>query len=220
MKIVAIIPIKLKSKRLKNKNFKKINGRPLYKYLLDKLKFTNFDEIYVDSNSPEIEEYCKLKNYKFIKRLPKLAHDNANGNDLLNYHSKIINADIYFQLFITAPLLKIKTINNCIKKIKKSKKYDSILTSKSVQTWFWYKGKPVNYDPKILPRSQDADPLVFETTGLYGIRKKILLSKKARIGNKPYFYEVSDEEAIDLDNLKDFEYLEYYDKQNLHSTKR
>lgn len=220
MKIVAIVPIKLKSKRLKNKNFKKINGRPLYKYLLDKLKFANFDEIYVDSNSSEIEEYCKLKNYKFIKRLPKLAHDNANGNDLLNYHSKIINADIYFQLFITAPLLKIKTINNCIKKIKKSKKYDSILTSKSVQTWFWYKGKPVNYDPKILPRSQDADPLVFETTGLYGIRKKILLKKKARIGNKPYFYEVSDEEAIDLDNLKDFEYLEYYVKKNLHSTKR
>ena len=220
MKIVAIVPIKLKSKRLKNKNFKRINGRPLYKYLLDKLKFTNFDEIYVDSNSSEIEEYCKLKNYKFIKRLPKLALDNANGNDLLNYHSKIINADIYFQLFITAPLLKIKTINNCIKKIKKSKKYDSILTSKSVQTWFWYKGKPVNYDPKILPRSQDADPLVFETTGLYGIRKKILLSKKARIGNKPYFYEVSDEEAIDLDNLKDFGYLEYYVKQNLRSTKR
>ena len=220
MKIVAIVPIKLKSKRLKNKNFKKINGRPLYKYLLDKLKFANFDEIYVDSNSSEIEEYCKLKNYKFIKRLPKLAHDNANGNDLLNYHSKIINADIYFQLFITAPLLKIKTINNCIEKIKKSKKYDSILTSKSVQTWFWYKGKPVNYDPKILPRSQDADPLVFETTGLYGIRKKILLSKKARIGNKPYFYEVSDEEAIDLDNLKDFGYLEYYVKQNMRSTKR
>ena len=220
MKIVAIVPIKLKSKRLKNKNFKKINGRPLYRYLLDKLKFTNFDEIYVDSNSSEIEEYCKLKNYKFIKRLPKLAHDNANGNDLLNYHSKIINADIYFQLFITAPLLKIKTINNCIEKIKKSKKYDSILTSKSVQTWFWYKGKPVNYDPKILPRSQDADPLVFETTGLYGIRKKILLSKKARIGNQPYFYEVSDEEAIDLDNLKDFGYLEYYVKQNLRSTKR
>ena len=220
MKIVAIVPIKLKSKRLKNKNFKRINGRPLYKYLLDKLKFTNFDEIYVDSNSPEIEEYCKLKDYKFIKRLPKLALDNANGNDLLNYHSKIINADIYFQLFITAPLLKIKTINNCIEKIKKSKKYDSILTSKSVQTWFWYKGKPVNYNPKILPRSQDAEPLVFETTGLYGIRKKILLNKKARIGNKPYFYEVSDEEAIDLDNLKDFEYLEYYVKQNLRSTKR
>ena len=175
MKIVAIVPIKSQSKRVKNKNFKKINGKPLYRYLLDKLKFTNFNEIYVDSDSTEIEKYCRLNNYKFIKRLPKLALDNSNGNDLLNYHSKIINADIYFQLFITAPLLKIETINNCIEKIKKNKKYDSILTSKSVQTWFWYKGKPVNYDPKILPRSQDADPLVFETTGLYGIRKKTSL---------------------------------------------
>ena len=220
MKIVAIVPIKSKSKRLKNKNFKEINGKPLYKYLLDKLKFTNFDEIYVDSDSSEIEKYCRLKNYKFIKRLPKLALDSANGNDLLNFHSKVIKADIYFQLFVTAPLLKTKTINNCIEKIKKNNKYDSILTSKSIHTWFWYKGRPVNYDPKILPRSQDASPLIFETTGLYGIRDKILKKKKARIGNKPYFYEVSDEEAIDLDNLKDLEYLEYYVKQNLLSTKR
>jgi len=219
MKIVAIIPIKSQSKRLKNKNFKKINGKPLYKYLLDKLKFTNFDEIYVDSDSKEIEKYCKLKKFNFIKRLPKLALDNANGNDLLNFHSKIIKADIYFQLFITAPLLKIKTINNCIEKLKNNNKYDSILTSKSIQTWFWYKGKPINYNPAILPRSQDADPLVFETTGLYGIKKKILIRKKARIGNKPYFYEVGDEEAIDLDNLKDFEYLEYYVKKNLHRSK-
>ena len=81
-------------------------------------------------------------------------------------------------------------------------------------------GKPINYDPKVLPRSQDANPLVFETTGLYGIRRKILLNKRSRIGDKPYFYEVGDEEAIDLDNLKDFEYLQYYVKQNLRSTKR
>ena len=220
MKIVAIVPIKSQSKRVKNKNFKKINGKPLYKYLLDKLKFTNFDEIYVDSDSAEMEKYCRLNNYKFIKRLPKLALDSASGNDLLNFHSKIINADIYFQLFITAPLLKTKTINSCIEIVKNNKKYDSILTSKSVHTWFWYKGKPVNYNPKNLPRSQDAHPLVFETTGLYGIRRKILLNKRSRIGDKPYFYEVSDEEVIDLDNLKDFEYLEYYVKQNLRSAKR
>ena len=94
MKIVAIVPIKSQSKRVKNKNFKKINGKPLYKYLLDKLKFTNFDEIYVDSDSIEIEKYCRSNNYKFIKRLPKLALDSASGNDLLSFHSQIIKADI------------------------------------------------------------------------------------------------------------------------------
>ena len=220
MKIVAIIPIKTNSVRVKNKNFRLINKIPLYRYLLDKLKKTNFDEIYVDSDSLEIKKYCKSMGYKFIQRKTYLAKNNANGNDLLNYHSKIVNADIYFQLFITAPLLKIETINKCIEIMKSKKKYDSILTAKSVYTWFWFKNKPVNYSPKILPRSQDAKPLVFETTGLYGIRKNILLKRKSRIGKKPYFYEVADEEAIDLDNLKDFEYLEYYVKKSVLGTKR
>ena len=217
MKIVAIIPIKTNSVRVKNKNFKLINKTPLYRYLLDKLKKSNFDEIYVDSDSLEIKKYCKRMGYKFIQRKPYLTKNNANGNDLLNYHSKIVNADIYFQLFVTAPLLKIDTINKCIAIMKSKKKYDSILTAKSVYTWFWFKKKPVNYSPKILPRSQDAKPLVFETTGLYGIRKNILSKRKSRIGNKPYFYEVADEEAIDLDNLKD---LEYYVKKSVLGTKR
>ena len=220
MKIVAIIPIKTNSVRVKNKNFKLINKTPLYRYFLDKLKKSNFDEIYVDSDSLEIKKYCKRMGYKFIQRKPYLTKNNANGNDLLNYHSKIVNADIYFQLFVTAPLLKIDTINKCIAIMKSKKKYDSILTAKSVYTWFWFKKKPVNYSPKILPRSQDAKPLVFETTGLYGIRKNILSKRKSRIGNKPYFYEVADEEAIDLDNLKDFEYLEYYVKKSVLGTKR
>jgi len=220
LKTVAIIPIKKNSKRVPGKNFRKIKGKPLFRYLLDKLNNCNFDEVYVDSDSQEIENYCDKKGYKFIKRIPKLALDSANGNDLLNYHAQIINSDLYFQLFITSPLLKVKTINECIKFMKLNKKYDSIITSKSVHTWFWFKNKPVNYNPKILPRSQDAKPLIFETTGLYGIRKKALIKNKTRIGNKPYFYEVDDEEAIDLDNIKDFEYLEYYVKKNLHSAKR
>ena len=214
-KIVAIVPIKSISKRVKNKNFKKISGKPLYQFLLDKLPKCNFDEVYIDSNSQKIKNYCTKKKFKFIKRLPHLAKDNANGNDLLNYHRRIINADIYFQLFVTSPLLRIKTINKCIDLLKKSKFHDSILTCKSVYTWFWYKNKPVNYNPKILPRSQDALPLVYETTGLYGINRKSLMKYKSRIGKKPFFFEVSDEEAIDLDNEKDFQYLDYYVKKFL-----
>ena len=139
---------------------------------------------------------------------------------MLNYHSKIIKADIYFQLFVTAPLLSIDTINKSIKILKNNKKYDSITTIKTIYSWFWYKDNPINYNPKILPRSQDATPLVQETTGLYGIRGQILKIYTWRIGKKPYFLEVGDEEALDLDNYKDFEYLEFYVKKYLRSPKR
>ena len=100
MKTVAIIPIKSVSRRVKGKNFKKVAGKPLYRYLLEKLHHCNFDEIYIDSDSSEIENYAKKYGFNFIKRKPYLARDNANGNDLLNYHSKIITADIYFQLLL------------------------------------------------------------------------------------------------------------------------
>ena len=59
----------------------------------------------------------------------------------------------------------------------KNKKYDSILTANKIFTWFWFKNKPVNYNPKILPRSQDAKPIIMETTGLYGIRAQALKKK-------------------------------------------
>ena len=211
MKIVAIIPIKSNSTRVKRKNFIKIhNGKPLYKYFLDKIKKCNFDEIYVDSDSKEIMNFCNKNKINFIKRKKNLAQDNANGNDLLNYHSSIIKSDLYFQLFITAPMMSIKTINKCINFLKLNNKFDSIFTCHKIYSWFWFNQKPVNYKPETLPRSQDAKPIVMETTGLYGIRNKTLKKYKCRIGKKPYFFEVEKKEALDLDTKEDFKILKSY----------
>ena len=68
MKTVAIIPIKKISKRVKSKNFRMVNKKPLYRILLDKLKYTNFDEVYVDSDSSKIKRYCKVNGLKFIEK--------------------------------------------------------------------------------------------------------------------------------------------------------
>jgi CMP-N-acetylneuraminic acid synthetase len=219
MKTVAIVPIKKNSERVPGKNLRMIGEKPLYQYLLDKLSNCNFDEIYVDSDSDEIKDYTQMRSYNFIQRKAELSTNNSNGNDLLNYHSGIIDADYYFQLFVTSPLIKVKTINKCID-ILKTNKHDSILTIKSMYTWFWFEGKPVNYNPRILPRSQDAKPINMETTGLYGITKAALLECKSRIGQSPYFYEVTDEEAIDLDNEFDFKFLEFYVQKHFSSSER
>ena len=217
MKTVAIIPIKKKSERVPGKNFRMIGGKPLFKYFLDKLSSCNFDEVYIDSDSEEIEEYSKNKGYGFIHRDPELSKNTANGNDLLNHHVKKIQSDYYFQLFVTSPLLKVETVNACIE-ILHNGKYDSVLTSRSIYTWFWFDGSPVNYDPRILPRSQDAKPVVMETTGLYGIKRQALLANKSRIGESPYFFEVTDAEAIDLDNEFDFKLLEFYVQNHISSS--
>ena len=65
MKTVAIIPIKGNSKRIKNKNIKKIYGKPLYRYLLDKISKCNFDSIYIDTDINQIKHYAKKKQNKY-----------------------------------------------------------------------------------------------------------------------------------------------------------
>jgi len=214
-KTVAIIPIKSKSERIPGKNLKKINGVPFYQFLLKKLKKCNFDEVYIDTDSKQVKEFAKKNNFYVINRLKRLSTKNANGNDLLNYHFKLIKADYYFQLFVTSPLLSVKSINKCIRKLTTNKKIDSIFTTKSVYTWFWFKKKPVNYNPKVLPRSQDSIPVIYETTGLYGIKREALKKYKSRIGKNPFFFEVDDHEALDIDNKKDLSYFKYILRKNL-----
>ena len=114
MKTIAIIPIKSNSDRVPGKNFRRVNGKPLYYYMLEKAVRGDFDQIYVDTDSDEIKEYCAGIDTPIINRLPDLSSNDANGNDLLNYHASIIDADVYFQLFVTAPLLKVDSINDCI----------------------------------------------------------------------------------------------------------
>jgi len=210
MKTVACIPIKGNSKRVKNKNIKLIYKKSLFKYLLEKISYCNFDDVYVDTDINLVKKFAIDKGFKIINRKPFLKTDKANGNDLLNYHSKIIDADIYFQLFVTSPLLSINTINKCIKIMKTYKKYDSIFTATKIYSWFWLKNKPVNYNPKTLPRSQDARPIIMETTGLYGIRKKTLKKLNCRIGKKPYMYFLNNpKEILDIDNKEDIDYFKY-----------
>jgi|TARA_Y100000310_G_C20593104_1_gene769120 N-acylneuraminate cytidylyltransferase len=213
MKVVAIIPIKAKSKRVKSKNFRLLCGKPLYEFFLEKLSDHPFDELLIDTDSEEIAQYCNRNGFSIIERKPELASDSANGNDLLLYHAQIIDADIYFQLFITSPFLKEETISKAYDILTQDQDYDSLFTATKIYSWFWFVNEPVNYDPKILPRSQDAAPIIRETTALYAIRKEALLEYKCRIGQRPFMLFVDEIEAIDIDTEFDFSLAEFiFDK--------
>ena len=50
------------------------------------------------------------------------------------------------------------------------------------------------------------------------VLKSSLDKYKCRIGDRPYFYEVDDFEAVDLNNKRDFEYLEYLIKNDFSNS--
>ena len=110
--------------------------------------------------------------------------------------------------FITYPSFNHAALDGCaqdrIEKLSESIESDSILTVTKECGWFWFQGQPVNYDPSVLPRSQDAEMLIKESTGLYGINNKSLGMHCCRIGQKPIMHEISPIESLDIDTEHEF----------------
>lgn len=214
MKTACFIPIKSNSERVPGKNLRLLNGKKLYQYICNHVKEADvFDDVFVDTNSPEVADYAVQLGFQVIERKPELAKNTANGNDLLMYHfNKYPNYDYYFQLFATAPYMQPETIKSCYYKLIASEEYDSCFTATENHSFYWLAGNPINYRPGILPRSQDMLPIFEETTGLYGISVDSLKRFRCRIGRKPYIFIVNKFEAVDINTEEDFKVAEYIGK--------
>lgn len=215
MKTACFIPIKENSERVVGKNFRLLNGKKLYEYIIMHTIAANcFDDIFIDTNSEEIKEYALSYGLSVINRVELLAQNTANGNDLLVYHGKQYpRYDYYFQLFATAPYLQPKTIQSCCEILLSSEQYDSCFTALKNNSFYWLNNLPVNYRPGILPRSQDIVPVVEETTGMYGIHREALQKYQSRIGRNPYIHFVNKFEAVDINTEEDFLIAEYIGRE-------
>ena len=214
MRTACFIPIKANSERVPGKNLKLLNGKKLYHYICENAKEADvFDDIYIDTNSDEIAMYAEDHGCHAIDRMPELALNTANGNDLLVYHYTLFSSyDYYFQLFATAPYLQPQSIKTCYDILTSSSVYDSCFTATKNHSFYWYANNPVNYRPEILPRSQDMLPVIEETTGLYGISRESLEKYRCRIGRNPYMHIVDKFQAVDINTEEDFKIAEYVGK--------
>lgn len=211
MKNACFIPIKSNSERVKGKNFRILNGKPLYMHIIEHCVAADcFDTIFIDTDSEEIKEFAKSLGCEIIERLPELASNCANGNDLLNYHFSLHpEFDCYFQLFATAPFLQPETIKKCVNDLNNTAAYDSCFTALENHGFYWLNNEPINYRPYILPRSQDMPPVIEESTGLYGMTKEALSKYHCRIGAKPLIEVIDKFEAVDINTETDMKLAEF-----------
>jgi CMP-N-acetylneuraminic acid synthetase len=214
MKIAIQIPIKARSStRVPNKNFRDLAGKPFSCWLLDELILNCPEEwdIYIDSE--DVSAYDQFKDrypgrLKFHQRSEWFASDAANGNHLLSqFTTSHTEYDVFVQVFVTAITLTAEIIKESVEAfISSLDQYDSMFLVTEKTGWFWFQGKPMNYDPSRpdgLPRSQDA--LVFEeTTGLYAITCDAAMRTGCRIGQKPLMYKIPHKYAYDVDTMEDF----------------
>lgn len=205
MKVVAFVPIRLNSKRVVGKNLKMLGDKPLLQYVLDTLAGTTaIDEVYVYCSNEEIKPLLP-QGVRFLKRDESLDRDETLGQEIYDAFTKEVDADVYVLAHTTSPFIKAATIENAVRQVTEGG-HDSAFSAQKVQTFAWYKGTPLNYNLKQIPRTQTIEPVYFETSAFYIFRKEIWTVGHQRIGNNPYIAIVDPIEGIDIDNPEDFEF--------------
>jgi len=126
-KIIAVLPARGGSKRIKNKNIINFCGKPIIYYVLDTLKKSNiFDKIFVSTDSEKIKRIVEKKGFKVdFLRSKNLSNDKIGilyvlKDTLKKFELKNICFDHAAIVFPCSPLLRKEDLKNGYKIFKKN----------------------------------------------------------------------------------------------------
>jgi len=220
LRIVVLLPMKAHSERVANKNFRMFNGKPLFRWILDKLlSIEAISMVVINTDARKLLADHGLQDTSRISirdRKSEICGDFVSMNTVLADDVANVPADIYLMTHTTNPLLKSATIQNALDwfiKNKNAGKCDSLFTVNRFQSRFYRRdGTPVNHDPKNLVRTQDLEPLYEENSNLYIFTKESFRTTNARIGRRPRMFVTSYMESIDIDDKKNWQIAETLSK--------
>jgi N-acylneuraminate cytidylyltransferase len=88
--------------------------------------------------------------------------------------------------------------------------YNSLNTARLVKEFLFENHKPLNYDLRSQPRSQDLPDIYALNFAVSVISRNDMLRFKNIVGDKPYLFQTDYVEGLDIDNPIDFEFAEYF----------
>ena len=217
---ILIIPARKGSTRIKNKNIKKFNGKPIILYsILAAQKSKLFDKIHVSTNCKKIKKLSTIHGVKFdFYRPEKLSKNNIPIFDVLKHVVKTFFVkkkyfDEIWCLLPCSPLIKSTDLIKVAKKIKSKKIKKPIVSIASYSAplkWAFKMKKnsklyPLKKDAHLIA-SQDLHKNYFDTGNFYIFDHKHLSTNNSKsINNKFYGYKIPYYKAIDIDELDDWE---------------
>ncbi|MGB3700642.1 MAG: acylneuraminate cytidylyltransferase family protein [Anaerolineales bacterium] len=212
-KIVALVPMRHHSQRVKGKNYRTLAGRPLYHHILSTLELCpEIAVIVVDTDSQVVMDGINedFPQVQILIRPEHLRAEETPMNDVLLHDTEQIEADFYLQTHSTSPLLSAKTISSAIRTMKQNyPSYDSLFSVTRRQTRYWDElGRAINHNPAILLQTQDLPPVYEENSCLYIFARETLELQRNRIGLRPLMFEIDAAEAWDIDEEIDFKIVD------------
>lgn len=213
-KIVALLPMRHDSQRVPGKNYRPMAGRPLYHYIVETLlACREIAEVVVDTDSPNILKGLaeSFPQVRVLERPLHLRGGEVPMNEVLLHDTGQVEADFYLQTHSTNPLLRPETISRGIRTLMELyPTYDSLFSVTRWQSRLWDGlGRAINHNPAVLLRTQDLPPVYEENSCIYIFTRKNLISRRNRIGERPFLFEIEAAEAWDIDEEIDFQITEF-----------
>lgn len=213
-RIVALLPMKANSERVKGKNFREFCGKPLFRWVLDTLLAVDeIDQVIINTDARHIladNGLVETDRIVIRDRKPEICGDMVSMNLVLADDVANVDADVYLMTHTTNPLMSADTVRGAIGAFQEAQgegRVDSLFTVDKVQTRFYRADcSPVNHDPDNLVRTQDLEPWYEENSNLYIFTRSSFGSTNARIGRKPMMYEGPQFESIDIDTPQDWDF--------------
>lgn len=198
MRIVAFVPAKGQSDRIENKNTVILDGEHLFKRKLRQLLDCDLIEtVYLDTESDQLIDLASDLDVEVMRRDSDLASNATDGHALFANECKHTDADIYIQCLCTSPFITPETLSRAIQVLLDNPAADSLVAVQSKKQYCWTGGRPA-YGEGRIPNSVDLDDTIIESMGLYMVRKSGPEAPTRRFGDNPVLFELTDEEAVDL----------------------
>jgi len=209
-KPIAIIPAKGFSNRVKNKNLRNINGKPLIVYTIEKcIKSKLFSDIIINTDSQKIISIAKKNNCSFFKRPKALSIGSTPLIKVINYMTKALDLidQNYGILLATSPLRHELDLKNAWKMYKKYKK--SVVSVSKYETpiqlahFIDGRGFLKPYFPKNYSNSTKSTNhrSAYKYNGsIIFNNSSTLLNQKNLIGKNPIPYIMPETRSIDIDH--------------------
>ena len=217
-KVIAIIPARKNSKRVKNKNIIDFNGKPMIYWTIKAARESKiFDRIVVSTDSEKIAKISKRYGAEVpFLRSNELADSKTHVEkatlDCLIKSEKLFNIKYSYvcQLMPNAPLRSSIDIRNAYKDFKKNNYSSQISCIKPAGHNLWWSFK-MNKNKKIFKifpqkyskRSQDLDELYCPTGAIWFAKSIIFKKKKTFFVDSLVGYEIDWVNGIDIDTQED-----------------
>ncbi|MGN1167880.1 MAG: cytidylyltransferase domain-containing protein, partial [Lachnospiraceae bacterium] len=203
MKILAVIPARAGSKGIPNKNFRIVNGKPLIAYCIENaLKSEFITDILVSTDSPEIELLANFYGIQCLRRRKELCGDEVTLDTVVYDACKDYYGDYVITMQPTSPTLKYTTLDQAIE-LAMQNQSDTLISvvNKPHLAWIENNGKLVpDYEERV---NRQYMPKRYLETGAFVISKREVVTENTRIGKSVSVYEISEREAVDIDNFQD-----------------